>query len=653
MCDIDVDSVSDFDVDSDVSSDYESDIDTDSDFEGFNDVDDASYESFDEMSDGSTNFESVSDSDFGLENLDSVDDTDFESFDDVSDVNSDIDGDADPESFFDELDSVDDASYENVDVESENDYTESVESVEVLDPFEALDDDSNLEFSENGTETDLSSLDDIAISDTSGENLEYSDAEQEAVSDSLESIKTLADAELPTDDQVELENESGEATTDITDLEVTAIEENIESGASEASYDDLEVFIENTNDIGQLNELRDSLVNGEDVAENTLTEDVENLEEIENASESEEQTEIDWNQLTLNELSDKMPYSEPDMDVMESDAQELIENETDTERLENLRDSLLSSAIAGETDEAGDEDSPKILTRDITPEIIENRNRDTEETLENYRDNLREYGVAEEQIDEFLEQEREKINAEYESLDRGDTSSNVYHQPLNWEEVANSLSVEQTEQISEDISNELEIGQAIEQPNAELQELNINYDEIYESIRQEALEESFSDIHIDVDPERLDHSLENFNINTWENLTLDEQKGSMETLADYVVDVIGFENPPKIEYYNNEQEGDFGGYNSSTNTLRINEYMLYNSDEAADTIAHELWHAHQYECATNPQNARDYQYQYNFENYIPPELGQEAYESQLVEAEARAFAAQFKDRLSMIKGRSF
>ena len=90
----------------------------------------------------------------------------------------------------------------------------------------------------------------------------------------------------------------------------------------------------------------------------------------------------------------------------------------------------------------------------------------------------------------------------------------------------------------------------------------------------------------------------------------------------------------------------------STNTLHINEYMLYNSDEAADTIAHELWHAHQYECAINPQNARDYQYQYNFENYIPPELGQDAYEAQLVEAEARAFAAQFKDRLSMIKGRS-
>lgn len=343
-----------------------------------------------------------------------------------------------------------------------------------------------------------------------------------------------------------------------------------------------------------------------------------------------------------------------------------IENENDyaesvdeLEEFESLRDdedfsqdSLMSGEVAVETDETVEDDSPMALTREITPEIIENRERYTEETLENYRDNLQEYGVAEEQIDEFIEQEREKINAEYESLDHGDTSSNIYYQPTDWEEVANSLSAGQNEQLNDDDINSLAAEQSTEQTNAELQELDINYDEIYEGIQQEALEESFADLNIDADPERLDNSLENFNMSTWENLTMDEQKGSMETLADYVVDVIGFKNPPQIEYYNNEQEGDFGGYDSSTNTLHINEYMLYNSDEAADTIAHELWHAHQYECAVNPQNPRDYQYQYNLENYIPPALGQEAYEAQLVEAEARAFAAQFKDRLSMIKGRS-
>lgn len=653
MCDMD--SGPDFDVGSDVSSDvgsdYESDIGYDSSFEGLDSVDDTSYESFNEVSDVSSDFESVSDSDFGLEGLDSVDDTNFESFDDVSDVDSDIDGDTDTETFFDELDSVEDASYETVDVESESDYAESVEDVEVLDSLESLSDGEDLEHLESGTETDLSSLDNIAPIDSPEDNIEFLDMEQEAVSNSLETIEALDDVELMTDEQVELENENGEATMDITDLEDTAIEESIASATSEDSLEDMEALIDNTDDIEQLYELRDSLVNG-DVAENTLSEDFESLEESENVSPEGETTEVDWDQLTLNELSDETPYSEPDVVVSENEVQELIENETDTDRLEALRDSLLSGEIAVETDETADDDSPKVLTREITPEIIESRERDTAETLENYRDNLREYGVSEEQIDEFVEQEREKINAEYESLDRGDTSSNIYYQPTDWEEVAASLSFGQGEPISEEVSNELEIEQEAEQSNAELQELNIHYDEIYEGIQQEALEESFADIHIDADPERLDNSLENFNESTWENLTLDEQKGSMETLADYVVDVIGFENPPKIEYYNNVQEGDFGGYDSSINTLHINEYMLYNSDEAADTIAHELWHAHQYECAINPQNARDYQYQYNFENYIPPELGQDAYEAQLVEAEARAFAAQFKDRLSMIKGRS-
>lgn len=64
---------------------------------------------------------------------------------------------------------------------------------------------------------------------------------------------------------------------------------------------------------------------------------------------------------------------------------------------------------------------------------------------------------------------------------------------------------------------------------------------------------------------------------------------------------------------------------------------------------HELWHAHQYKCAISPQDALDYQYQYNFENLLP-ELGQEAYETQIVEVETRAFAAQLKDRLSLLKG---
>lgn len=325
-----------------------------------------------------------------------------------------------------------------------------------------------------------------------------------------------------------------------------------------------------------------------------------------------------------------------------------------------------------EESEYSDDDPPKTLTREITPEVIESRNRDTEATLDNYRENLRDYGVDEEQIESFVNQEREKINAEYESLDNGDTSSNVYHQPTDWEEVANSLinegtssndtfnideredfSIEEPTNFDEAFNVEEQGDLSVEEniiPQNDATNESVDYDEISNELERDALSEGFKDINIDQDAERLNNSLDNFDGANWENLSLNEQKESMEGLADYVSDVLSLENPPTIEYYNNPVDGDYGGYNPSTNTLQINEHMLYDSDEAADTIAHELWHAHQHECASNPQNALHHQYQYGIENYISPDLDPVGYQNQLVEAEARAFAEQFKDRLNALKG---
>lgn len=208
------------------------------------------------------------------------------------------------------------------------------------------------------------------------------------------------------------------------------------------------------------------------------------------------------------------------------------------------------------------------------------------------------------------------------------------------------------EQTEIDAADEVIDTPTMEDTISELQELEINYDEIYGGLEQEELNRAFENINIDADPERLEASLESFQQQTWDNLTLDEQKESMSDLTDYVIETIGFDNPPHIEYYNNPRNGDYGGYNPSDNTLRVNEYMLANSEEAADTIAHELWHAHQRECANDPKDVRDYQYQFNYENYITPEMGHEAYENQLIEAEARAFARQFKGRIQEMAGRT-
>jgi len=145
--------------------------------------------------------------------------------------------------------------------------------------------------------------------------------------------------------------------------------------------------------------------------------------------------------------------------------------------------------------------------------------------------------------------------------------------------------------------------------------------------------------------EQMDSVLDNFKEDNWSDLSLEEQKQSMTDLADYVAADTGNENPPEITFRADMEEGSYGGYNPETNTLEINENMLGDSEEAADTVAHEMWHAHQQQCALDPTSEKGREYQEGFDNYISPELDFEGYENQMVEAEAREYAQGFKDRL--------
>ena len=150
--------------------------------------------------------------------------------------------------------------------------------------------------------------------------------------------------------------------------------------------------------------------------------------------------------------------------------------------------------------------------------------------------------------------------------------------------------------------------------------------------------------------EQLDSTLDNFQEDKWSDLSLEEQKQSMTDLADYVADETGNKNPPEIVFRGDMKDGEYGGYNPETNTLEINENMLDDSAEAADTVAHEMWHAYQQQCALDPANEKGREYQEGFDNYISPEYDFEGYQNQMVEAEAREYAQGFKDRLSGMKG---
>jgi hypothetical protein len=183
------------------------------------------------------------------------------------------------------------------------------------------------------------------------------------------------------------------------------------------------------------------------------------------------------------------------------------------------------------------------------------------------------------------------------------------------------------------------------EPPDMIQEVPIDYDEVFEGLD----EYDFDGKDYNQNSEQLNTLLDGFAEDNWNNMELEGQKEQITGLFDYVNDVLGLENPPNIEYYNEPEQGDYGSYNPATNTLSINEYMLYDSNEAADTVAHELWHAYQHERASNPQSPKDFQYQFGFDNYIRPGDDFDGYQSQLVEAEARAFADRFKGALAQTR----
>ena len=150
----------------------------------------------------------------------------------------------------------------------------------------------------------------------------------------------------------------------------------------------------------------------------------------------------------------------------------------------------------------------------------------------------------------------------------------------------------------------------------------------------------------DTGSEQIDSVLENFKEDNWSDLSLEEQKQSMTDLADCVATDTENENPPEIIFRDDMDDGSFGGYNPETNTIEINENMLDDSKEAADTIAHEMWHAYQQQEASDPTSEKGREYQEGFDNYISPEYDFEGYENQMVEAEAREYAQGFKDKLN-------
>ncbi len=140
--------------------------------------------------------------------------------------------------------------------------------------------------------------------------------------------------------------------------------------------------------------------------------------------------------------------------------------------------------------------------------------------------------------------------------------------------------------------------------------------------------------------------MEAFQSENWEGMSDEARKEAIDELGEYVAQDLGIDNPPKIEFYNNEDSGDFGSYSPGENVIRINEYNMDNAVETADTITHETRHCYQHECAEHPKTEQDYAFKDNFENYVTPDMDFEGYEDQIVEADAREYAQAYRDMIS-------
>jgi len=257
--------------------------------------------------------------------------------------------------------------------------------------------------------------------------------------------------------------------------------------------------------------------------------------------------------------------------------------------------------------------------------------------------------VDEQEID--LEEDLSDLPDEAEELEEdlsdlpdeaGELREDLSDLPEEAEDLGEDLSdlPDEAEELEEDLSDLSDEAEEIEQDPD-----NIDYDSIVEELHEFDIDD-FDGIDVQENPEELDNALQDFNQDTWEGLDLDQKQEAVRELSDWLLTKLELTDAPQVEFYNGGSDnGEYGYYSSDDNKLFINSEMLGSNSEAADTVAHELWHAYQHQCAENPGRAKDYQYQYGFEHYIFSDVDFEGYQDQLVEAEARAFAEQLKRRL--------
>ena len=600
------------------------------------------------------------------------DNSDSDTFvDDVSDNNFDIDSGS-----VDEIETLDfeaedvSTSDDLVDI-SDNDFdidSGSVDEFETLD-FEAEDvstSDELVDISDNDFDIDSGSVDEIETLDfeaedvsTSDDLVDISDNDFDIDSESIDEIETLDfDAKDERDDV--LDSEFDVTPTFLNDLDVESAEaENIEMGeidnlsVEDNNLDETEIEFGNYSDIEAESAMPTEI--GETDADDIDLNSGENTENL------------DYGDSFYDEKMEDIFDEVEGIDELASEIGNLSDESFENVNVENLNDN--QADITEDTKEDGqkmNEFNSDDLEQNVRDDAVNNTSLEDltyvdENGLENQNETVTSElpQMTDEELATFVDWEHQHENGNYDII------NNIMNDDSLTDEQKEAMTQYLLDEIREAENETPEYGQRVKALTydgrdiitrpPDSQEENGETAEVFDGeLTEEDLKSvytglenyDFQGVDCMEDVERLDSNLKNFTKENWEKLDIDEQKEKVTDLAQYIVDVTGLENPPRIEFYNNDKEGDYGGFNRLTNTLSINEHMLYQNDEAADTVAHELWHALQYQRASNPKTKLDAMYAENFNDYISYNEDFEGYQSQLLESEARAFAQQIKDRLS-------
>lgn len=485
------------------------------------------------------------------------------------------------------------------------------------------------------------------VSEKPAEAVEIEEAEEETV-EVTEAEESPEEAEEMVD-EVETE-ETAEETEEVSEkVEQEEIPEEVEEPAE---VTEAEESPEETVEVTEAEESPKSLEEQREENEEKLSAAIKERDEL-SSEESEKFNDVLSKEAGTEEYKEALKEYNTLKDRREVLDEEIGSYEQQKEVLEKKTQELRTAQI--ENGEKAVEDSRESLAR---ADELKERYNEAYYVKKPDAEELR--GIQEENISSMKELEKEKaairqamdakMSEIYDyvsshNLERYDTERDPYYQSM----IADYVSMR-------DVCRNVEYSVArLDANNINISELTGDeYKSRIESPKRSPVKEVNEGADIPgetdyfTDEIRTEATLERFNKNTWEQLTVREQKQAIEQLADYNADLLGVEDKPQIIYYNIEDPSDFGGYSEELNAIYINEYNLGDAEETVDTISHEYRHKYQHERAERLENERDLEFKESFDNYIRPEDDFAAYQDQLVEADAREYAEVIKKKAAEI-----